>query len=63
MAYPMLCKCCWSPTNAHSVQFIELFNNCAEFSKKNEPFVWVYELVKGRADLNGQVTDVVIREV
>lgn len=51
-----------SPTDTSS-QFIELFNACADYSKKNEPFVWVYELVRGRADINGEVTDMVIREV
>ncbi|KAI1844056.1 hypothetical protein JX265_009680 [Neoarthrinium moseri] len=44
-------------------KFIELFNKCAEYSKENEPFVWTYELSRGRVDQKGEVTDLVIREV
>jgi hypothetical protein len=44
-------------------KFIELFDACAKYSKENEPFVWVYDLKKGKIDQNGKVTDLVIREV
>ncbi|KAF3003295.1 hypothetical protein E8E14_007334 [Neopestalotiopsis sp. 37M] len=41
----------------------ELFSNCAQYAKENEPFVWVYEVSKGRTDPKGEVTELVIREV
>ncbi|KAI0127770.1 hypothetical protein BJ170DRAFT_626723 [Xylariales sp. AK1849] len=44
-------------------RFIELFNDCAKYSKENEPYVWVYELCKGKVDPKGEVTDLVVREV
>ncbi|KAH7037944.1 uncharacterized protein B0I36DRAFT_315108 [Microdochium trichocladiopsis] len=44
-------------------RFLELFQNCADYTTKNEPYVLTYELSMAGPELGGKLTDVVVREV
>ncbi|KXJ94450.1 hypothetical protein Micbo1qcDRAFT_202309 [Microdochium bolleyi] len=44
-------------------RFFELFQNCADYTTKNEPFVLIYELSQAGPEQGGKLTDVVVREV
>lgn len=43
-------------------KFLELFQNCADYTSKNEPFVLTYELSMAGPEMGGSLTDVVVRE-
>ncbi|KAH8653447.1 hypothetical protein BX600DRAFT_553174 [Xylariales sp. PMI_506] len=63
MPFPISLTAIITPNPGKEKKFLELFDKCAKYAKENEPFVWVYELSKGRVDQNGNISDFVIREV